>query len=67
MVIDPEVCINCNACLPSCPINAIVETEDEAPQDAALNAKLAPEFKNNPQVTPRPDNDPPRRVDNSLS
>ena len=28
MVIDPIVCIDCGACLPECPIEAIVETAD---------------------------------------
>ena len=66
MVIDPEICINCQACLPVCPINAIVATEEEAPEAASLNAKLAPNFQQNPPVTPRPPNDPPHRPENTL-
>jgi len=32
MVIDPTICITCGACLPECPIGAIVESEDMAPE-----------------------------------
>lgn len=61
LVIDPEVCIDCGACLPECPIQAI-QTEDEASQEwLKINAELSPQFKSNPAVDPRPANDPPRR------
>ena len=60
MVIDPEICINCNACLVVCPVLAIVATEDEAPKYTKINAELSPIFKDNPPVTQRPADDPPR-------
>src|SRR5258708_7679710 len=61
MVILPEVCIDCGLCLPECPIGSIVDNESEAPEWAAVNAKLAPQFANNPNVAERPRNDPPRK------
>jgi len=53
MVIDPDICINCDACLDVCPIEAIVASEEEDEEAAALNKKLAPLFKGNPAVQPR--------------
>lgn len=67
LVIDPEVCIDCGACLPECPIEAIVETAEEDPEWAAINAELSPAFKDNPAVEPRPSNDPPRKPTNKLT
>ena len=32
LVIDPDTCIDCQACVPACPINAIYE-EDELPAE----------------------------------
>lgn len=66
MVIDPAVCITCGACLPECPIGAIVESEDYDPVFAKVNADLSPEYKNNPKVPERSKSDPPRRPDNKL-
>ncbi|PIQ81513.1 MAG: ferredoxin [Candidatus Omnitrophica bacterium CG11_big_fil_rev_8_21_14_0_20_64_10] len=66
MVIDPEICITCGACLPVCPIGAIVESEDYDQEYAKVNADLSPKFKGNPKVQPRPTNDPPRKPDNKL-
>lgn len=60
MVIDPEVCINCGLCLPECPIGAIAEDSDSNPDAARLNHELAGSFAGNPEVAPRPKNDPPR-------
>ncbi len=44
LVIDPEECIDCNLCVPECPVDAIYP-DDEVPPDQqdfiALNAKLA--------------------------
>ena len=44
LVIDPEECIDCNLCVPECPVNAIYP-EDEVPEDQKqfidLNAELA--------------------------
>ena len=66
MVIDPELCIDCSLCKPACPIDAIVETEDEDPEWAEINAQLSPEWADNEPLTPdqiRPRDDPPRRPD----
>lgn len=59
MVIDPDVCIDCGACQPECPIDAIVASEDEAPEWAAMNKEYSPQWKDNPPVDPRPSNDAP--------
>lgn len=61
MVIDPDICIDCGACLPECPVEAIVASLDEAPEWGKINAELSPVFKNNAAVTPRPPNDPPKK------
>ena len=66
MVIDPEICITCGACLPVCPIAAIVESEDFDPEYAKVNKELAAGYKGNPKVTPRASNDPPKKPDNKL-
>ncbi len=66
MIIDPDVCIDCSLCLPECPIGAIVETEDESPEWAAINRELTPSFRDNPKVEPRPRNDPPRKPTNTI-
>lgn len=44
LVIDPEECIDCNLCVPECPVDAICSEEDlpEAQQHMLpLNAELA--------------------------
>jgi len=60
-VIDPKLCIDCGACVPECPVEAIIEHPDEDPAYAEINARLSPLFKNNPVPDPRPATDPPRR------
>ena len=44
LVIDPNECIDCNLCVPECPVDAIF-SEDDLPKDKkaflALNAELA--------------------------
>ena len=51
LVIDPEVCIDCGACIPECPIQAIF-TEDDVPENMKsyiqLNKEKAP---NLPTIT----------------
>jgi ferredoxin len=32
LVIDPDVCIDCGACIPECPVQAIF-TEEDIPED----------------------------------
>ena len=66
MIIEQEKCIDCGLCLPVCPIGAIVASESDSPVWAAINAKLAPYFKNNPKVTGRPRSDLPRKPGNSI-
>jgi ferredoxin len=66
MIINPEVCIDCGVCLPECPIGAIKGSTDEDAAWAAINAELAPTFKDNPKVTPRAPNDPPHKPTNKL-
>jgi ferredoxin len=44
VVIDPDECINCDACVPQCPVNAIYPEDDVPPkwQDyVAFNARLS--------------------------
>ena len=44
LVIEPDECIDCNLCVPECPVDAIFP-DDEVPEDQrefiALNAKLS--------------------------
>ncbi len=47
LVIDPDECIDCNLCVPECPVDAIY-AEDELPEGKEsfleLNAELAPQW-----------------------
>ena len=51
LVIDPDECIDCNLCVPECPVDAIV-AEDDLPENQKnflqLNKELA---KNWPVIT----------------
>ena len=55
LVIDPDECIDCNLCVPECPVDAIF-AEDHLPEDKQpyieLNAKLAKEW---PIITSKKD------------
>lgn len=55
LVIDPEECIDCALCVPTCPVDAIVP-EDEIPEEQqeflGINARLAREW---PLITVRKD------------
>jgi len=66
MVIDPDECIDCSACLPECPVGAIVASEEDDPEYAEHNMDLAPKFKKNPKVQPRDPKSPPKRRENKL-
>ncbi len=48
LVIDPDECIDCGACAPECPVEAIYE-EDELPEDQEhqieINARAAQRLK----------------------
>ena len=44
LVIDPSECIDCSVCVPECPVNAIVNANEIAPEQAhfvEINAQLA--------------------------
>lgn len=44
LVIDPEECIDCNLCVPECPIDAILAEDDLAPEQMKfleLNEELS--------------------------
>lgn len=44
LYIDPEVCIDCNACIPACPVHAVVEEFDLTADQMvwkAINAERA--------------------------
>lgn len=49
LVINPDECIDCGACVPECPVEAIFD-EDELPEKwekyTELNAKYAAEWPN---------------------
>lgn len=66
MIIDPDTCIDCGLCEPECPISAIVTTEDDSPEWAKINRDLTEAAKNNPAVTPRSADDPPKKPGNTL-
>lgn len=59
LVIDPDECIDCDLCVPECPVDAIY-AEDDLPEDQAefleLNAELAEIWPNiSEQKDPLPD------------
>jgi len=51
LVIDPDICIDCGACVPECPVEAIYD-QDDVPAHykhfIKLNAELAPKL---PEIT----------------
>ena len=55
LYIDPDECIDCGACVPECPVEAIFP-EDEVPEGkkewTAINAERAPQF---PVITEKED------------
>lgn len=61
LVIDPEECIDCNLCVPECPVDAIY-AEDDMPVDQtdflALNERLSQQW---PVITVKCD--PPADAD----
>lgn len=51
LYIDPDVCIDCSACIPVCPVEAIYQDSDLPPEQkqwAQINRERAP---NLPQIT----------------
>jgi len=68
LVIDPEECIDCNLCVPECPVDAIY-AEDDVPETQKkyieLNAKLAKHWPLiNHKKTPPADADQWKDVEN---
>ena len=55
LVIDPDVCIDCDLCVPECPVDAI-SSEDDLPEQWSeyleLNARLAAVW---PEITQQKD------------
>jgi len=55
LYIDPEVCIDCSACIPECPVDAIYE-EDDLPEGLEswieINAERSAEL---PVITDKQD------------
>ena len=58
LVIDPDECIDCNLCVPECPVDAIF-AEDDLPEDKqeyiALNAELAQKWPLITAMKPAPE------------
>ena len=49
LVIDPEICIDCDLCVPECPAEAIFQDTQLPPEQSdflALNAQLCREWPN---------------------
>ncbi len=69
LVIDPDTCIDCGACLPECPINAIVDSEDQAPDWADYNRQAAGMWPNASEARDdwelRDPSEPPHNPDNA--
>ena len=57
LVIDPDICIDCELCVPECPADAIVQDETISPDQAQfleLNAELAKQWHNINEIKPAP-------------
>lgn len=51
LVIDPDECIDCNLCVPECPVDAILAEDDLSPEQQhfiQLNAELSKDW---PMIT----------------
>ena len=64
-MIDPNECIDCGACKPECPIDAIVDSPDKDSYWSQINGNLGPVYKGQ-KATPRAKTERPRRPDNKL-
>jgi ferredoxin len=51
LVIDPEVCIDCGACIPECPVQAIYVEEDVPEQWKSYIALNTEKSKSLPVIT----------------
>ena len=69
MVVHQDDCIDCGACKPECPIDAIYSPDQQETPEGQywrqINANLAPAFIGQ-KAPPRAKNEPPRRPDNRL-
>ena len=57
LVIDPDICMDCELCVPECPADAIVQDEKISPDQAQfleLNAELAKQWPNINEIKPAP-------------
>jgi ferredoxin len=70
LVIDPEECIDCNLCVPECPIDAIVaedDLSDEQMHFLELNERLAQKWPAITEIKSPPDDaDDWKDVNNKL-
>ena len=57
LVIDPDICIDCELCVPECPADAIYQ-DTKLPDDQKdflpLNAELAQQWPNITEIKPAP-------------
>ena len=51
LVIDPEVCIDCGACIPECPVQAIFTEEDVPGKDKSFIQLNKEKYKVLPVIT----------------
>jgi ferredoxin len=68
MAIDQADCIDCGACKPECPIDAIIDSPDQQPDGAdwaRINQELAPQHRGQ-RAPARPITEAPRRPNNKL-
>ena len=70
LVIDPDECIDCNLCVPECPVDAIVP-EDDLPDDKKefleLNKRLSKKWPMITAMKPAPkDADQWKTIPNKL-
>lgn len=57
LVIDPEICIDCELCVPECPADAIyqdIKLPDDQKDFLPLNAELAQQWPNITEIKPAP-------------
>lgn len=70
LVIDPEECIDCQLCVPECPVEAIFDEQDlpdDQQQFLTLNAELAARWPVIDTIKPAPDDaDEWQGVENKL-
>lgn len=65
MVINQDECIDCGACKPECPIDAILGNDGIDPYWSQINKNLGGAYRGQ-KAAARAKNEPPRRPDNHL-